>query len=158
MWRPPTMSGCCASSTHAIFRVWASCAAADPANAAAMTRATSAPARSLMVRLSLVGVVACHAGPASEVFSMRARVASIDAHRRARFAAPAGRLIVGVPHIAVEADVDLPGPALCLQQIGQHGVVALADRLDVLAQDLHETGDLLAQGALVDGGDLAVGN
>ena len=41
---------------------------------------------------------------------------------------------------------------------GNMASLRLGDGLDVLAQHLHEIGDLLAQGALVDGGDLAVGN
>ena len=35
-------------------------------------------------------------------------------------------------------------------------LVRLANRFDVLAQHLHEVGHFLTQGALVDGGDLAV--
>src|SRR5215831_8604059 len=70
-----------------------------------------------------------------------------------------GRIsVVAVADVAIEPDVDLPGPALRLHEVGQHGVRALGYGLDVPAQDLHEAGDLLAQGALVDGRDLAVGD
>src|SRR5262249_451526 len=66
--------------------------------------------------------------------------------------------VVAVADVAIEPDVDLPGPALCLHEVGQHDVRALGYGLDVPAQHLHEVGDLLAQGALVDGRDLAVGD
>src|SRR6516162_4393572 len=66
--------------------------------------------------------------------------------------------VVAVADVAIEPDVDLPGLALRLHEVGQHGVRSLGYGLDVPAQDLHEAGDLLAQGALVDGRDLAVGD
>src|SRR5215469_5050258 len=66
--------------------------------------------------------------------------------------------VVPVADVAIEPDVDLPGLALRLHEVGQHGVRALGYGLDVPAQDLHEAGDLLAQGALVDGRALAVGD
>src|SRR6516162_3981006 len=63
-----------------------------------------------------------------------------------------------VADVAIEPDVDLPGLALSLHEVGQHSVRAPGYGLDVPAQHLHEVGDLLAQGALVDGRDLAVGD
>src|ERR1700720_1038561 len=64
--------------------------------------------------------------------------------------------IVGIADVAIEADVDLPGPALCLHEVGQHGAVALDDGFDVLAQYRHEVGDFLPQRVLGDGGALAL--
>src|SRR5262249_31736849 len=66
--------------------------------------------------------------------------------------------VVAVADVAVEPNVDLPRPALRLHEIGQHGVRALGYGLDVSAQHLHEVGDLLAQGALVNGRHLAIGD
>src|SRR5262249_15775475 len=66
--------------------------------------------------------------------------------------------IVAVADVAIEPNVDLPRLALCLHEIGQQGVRALGHGLDVPAQHLHAVGHLLAQGALVDGRDLAVGD
>src|SRR5215813_4383153 len=53
-----------------------------------------------------------------------------------------GRIsVVAVADVAIEPDVDLPGPALRLHEVGQHGVRALGYGLDVPAQHLHEVGD-----------------
>src|SRR5262249_59731817 len=66
--------------------------------------------------------------------------------------------VVAVADVAIEPDVDLPGLALCLHEVGQHAVRALGHGLDVPPQHLHEVGYLLAQTPLIDGHGFAVGD
>src|SRR5947207_15071297 len=60
-----------------------------------------------------------------------------------------GCSVACIADVAVEADIDLPCPALSLHKIGQHRLVALDHGFDVLAQHPHELRHLLAQSALV---------
>src|SRR5262245_46943210 len=65
--------------------------------------------------------------------------------------------VVGVTDVSIETDVDLPSPALRLHEEGQHCAVSLNDRLDVLAQNLHQFGHFLPQRAFVNAGAFAIG-